>query len=65
MFEKIIVTPFFLSRHRAAPPAGERELLFPDAEPAQILRRGVLDCEPEVSVCVFVLIPPNSLRSLE
>jgi tetratricopeptide (TPR) repeat protein len=40
-------------------------VLFPDAEPAQILRRGILDCEPEVSVCMFVLIPPDYVRSLE
>jgi hypothetical protein len=41
------------------------KVLFTDAEPAQILRRGVLDCEPEVSVCMFVLIPPDYVRSLE
>jgi hypothetical protein len=45
--------------------ASKYNVSFPDAEPAQILRRGVLDCEPEVSLCMFVLIPPNSVRSLE
>ncbi len=45
--------------------AAKYNVSFPDGEPAQILRRGVLDCEPEVSVCMFVLIPPDSVRSLE
>jgi len=45
--------------------AAKYNVSFPDSEPAQILRRGVLDCEPEVSVCMFVLIPPTSVRSLE
>lgn len=45
--------------------AAKYNVSFPDGEPAQILRRGVLDCEPAVSVCMFVLIPPESVRSLE
>ncbi|MGA9481974.1 MAG: tetratricopeptide repeat protein, partial [Candidatus Acidiferrales bacterium] len=45
--------------------AAKYNVSFPDSEPAQILRRGVLDCEPEVPVCMFVLIPPDSVRSLE
>ncbi len=45
--------------------AAKYNVSFPDGEPAQILRRGVLDCEPEVSVCMFVLIPPDSVHSLE
>jgi tetratricopeptide (TPR) repeat protein/transglutaminase-like putative cysteine protease len=38
---------------------------FPDDAPAQILRRGILDCEPELPQCMFVLIPPNSVRSVK
>ena len=35
---------------------------FPDSGDTQILRRGILDCEPELSGCVFVLIPPTSVQ---
>ncbi|MGH9748163.1 MAG: DUF3857 domain-containing protein [Candidatus Acidiferrales bacterium] len=35
---------------------------FPNGAEAQILRRGILDCEPELSYCVFVLIPPASVQ---
>ena len=45
--------------------AAKFDILFPDGNPTQILRRGVLDCEPELSGCVFVLIPPNSVRSVD
>jgi tetratricopeptide (TPR) repeat protein len=38
---------------------------FPDDHAAQIVRRGVLDCEPEVSDCVFVLIPPDLVHSAQ
>lgn len=37
---------------------------FPDAGPAQIVRRGVLDCEPELTGCMFVLIPPHSVHAV-
>ena len=37
-------------------------VLFPDPAEAQILRRGILDCEPELPGCVFVLIPPSSVQ---
>ena len=37
-------------------------VLFPDAAETQILRRGILDCEPELPGCVFVLIPPSSVQ---
>ncbi len=39
--------------------------VFPDDHPAQILRRGVLDCEPEVPGCMLVLIPPGSVHSIK
>lgn len=35
---------------------------FPDSAETQILRRGILDCEPELTGCVFVLIPPSSVQ---
>jgi tetratricopeptide (TPR) repeat protein len=38
--------------------------VFPSDHPAQIIRRGVLDCEPEVPGCVFVLFPPNEVHSV-
>jgi Tetratricopeptide repeat len=37
-------------------------VLFPDPAETQILRRGILDCEPELPGCVFVLIPPSSVQ---
>jgi tetratricopeptide (TPR) repeat protein len=39
--------------------------VFPSDHPAQIIRRGVLDCEPEVAGCVFVLFPPNDVHSVD
>jgi tetratricopeptide (TPR) repeat protein len=44
--------------------AAQIDAVFPDDHPARILRRGVLDCEPEVPGCVFVLFPPNDVRSV-
>jgi tetratricopeptide (TPR) repeat protein len=37
---------------------------FPDDNDVQILRRGVLDCEPELPGCQFVVFPPNTVRSV-
>jgi tetratricopeptide (TPR) repeat protein/transglutaminase-like putative cysteine protease len=37
---------------------------FPTEGSAQILRRGILDCEPELPGCLFVFIPPDSVQSL-
>jgi tetratricopeptide (TPR) repeat protein len=37
-------------------------ILFPDTAETQILQRGILDCEPELPGCVFVLIPPSSVQ---
>lgn len=45
--------------------AAKFNVSFPDSEPAQILRRGILDCEPELPGCMFVLIPTGQVRSLE
>ena len=44
--------------------AAKISAVFPSDHPAQIIRRGVLDCEPEVPGCVFVLFPPNDVRSV-
>ena len=38
--------------------------VFPSDHPAQIIRRGVLDCEPEVAGCVFVLFPLADVHSV-
>ena len=45
--------------------AANVNILFPDDHPAQILRRGVLDCEPEIPGCVFAFIPPTSVTSVK
>ncbi len=45
--------------------AAKFDVPFPDDNPTQILRRGILDCEPELPGCVFVLIPPNDVRSIK
>jgi tetratricopeptide (TPR) repeat protein len=37
------------------------EAVFPDANPTQIFRRGILDCEPELTGCIFVLYPPDQV----
>lgn len=34
-------------------------LSFPDEGPAQIVRRGILDCEPELPHCSFAMYPLN------
>jgi tetratricopeptide (TPR) repeat protein/transglutaminase-like putative cysteine protease len=37
---------------------------FPKGSSAHILRRGILDCEPETQ-CLFVLLPPESVQSIK
>ncbi len=37
--------------------AAKFETLFPDQGPVQILRRGILDCEPELKQCSFAMYP--------
>jgi tetratricopeptide (TPR) repeat protein len=44
--------------------AAKISAVFPDDHPARIIRRGVLDCEPEVAGCVFVLFPPADVHSV-
>jgi hypothetical protein len=41
------------------------EVPFPENADVQIVRRGILDCEPELPGCVFVLIPSRSVRSVK
>jgi tetratricopeptide (TPR) repeat protein len=38
---------------------------FPTEGSAQILRRGILDCEPQLPRCLFVFIPPDSVQSVK
>jgi tetratricopeptide (TPR) repeat protein/transglutaminase-like putative cysteine protease len=45
--------------------AAKFDVLFPEAGDIQIVRRGILDCEPELPGCVFVLIPPNFVHSVK
>jgi tetratricopeptide (TPR) repeat protein len=44
--------------------AAKFDVPFPGQGPVQILRRGVLDCEPVLPNCLFVLIPPGDVRSV-
>jgi hypothetical protein len=41
------------------------QISFPEDADVQIIRRGILDCEPELPGCVFVLIPPRSVHSVK
>ena len=44
---------------------GKFEAQFPDDnDDVRILRRGILDCEPELAGCQFVAIPANSVHSV-
>jgi hypothetical protein len=45
--------------------AAKFQVPFPEDGDAQIIRRGILDCEPELPGCVFALIPLNSVRSVK
>ena len=45
--------------------AAKVDAIFPDDHPAQILHRGILDCEPEVPGCMFVMIPPGSVHAIK
>jgi len=45
--------------------AAKFNVSFPDQGPEQIIRRGVLDCEPELPNCLFVLIPPELVQSVQ
>ncbi len=45
--------------------AAKFTVIFPEDGPVQILRRGVLDCEPELPGCMFVLFPPSSVHSVK
>ena len=37
---------------------------FPDAQPVKLVRRGILDCPVTGNSCQFVLLPPESVNSL-
>jgi tetratricopeptide (TPR) repeat protein len=39
--------------------------VFPDATPTQIVRRGILSCSRQTHECVFVMILPEDVRSVE
>jgi tetratricopeptide (TPR) repeat protein len=60
----------FLNEQDAVPGAKDAlksakfDVPFPDEEPVQILRRGILDCEPEIPECTIALIPPGDVRSV-
>ncbi|HEY6443288.1 MAG TPA: DUF3857 domain-containing protein [Candidatus Acidoferrales bacterium] len=44
--------------------AAKFEMSFPDDGPVKILRRGFIDCEPELTECTIALIPPPEVRSV-
>lgn len=41
------------------------DIVFPDDHPTKILRRAVLDCEPEIPGCILVFVPPFSVTSAQ
>ncbi|HEY6905509.1 MAG TPA: DUF3857 domain-containing protein [Candidatus Acidoferrales bacterium] len=40
------------------------EVPFPDDGPVQVLRRGFIDCEPELQECTIALIPPADVHAV-
>ena len=38
------------------------DIPFPDEGPVQILRQGILDCEPEILDCTVAFIPTNAMH---
>jgi hypothetical protein len=44
--------------------AAHYDVTFPDDRPAKILRRGILDCPASGSSCHFILLPPESVTSV-
>ncbi|HEU4432859.1 MAG TPA: DUF3857 domain-containing protein [Pyrinomonadaceae bacterium] len=40
-------------------------LVFPDATPTKIVRRGALRCEPKPGVCTFTMISPDMILSVD
>ncbi len=45
--------------------AAKFDVPFPTEGSAKIIRRGILDCEPELPGCLFVFIPPDSVQSVK
>jgi len=41
------------------------QLVFPDASPTKIVRRGALLCLPKPGVCTFTMISPDLIRSVD
>lgn len=41
------------------------DIVFPDDHPTKILRRAILDCEPEIPGCTLVFVPPFSVTSVQ
>ena len=41
------------------------QLVFPDASPTKIVRRGALLCLPKPGVCTFTMISPDLVRSVD
>jgi hypothetical protein len=66
-----VVDVKFISGSQELSEAGKKladakfQISFPEDKDVQIVRRGILDCEPELPNCVFVLIPPSSVRSVK
>ncbi len=44
--------------------AAHYDVAFPDDHPAKIVRRGILDCPATGTSCQFVLLPPESVGSV-
>ena len=41
------------------------QLVFPDASPTKIVRRGALLCVPKPGVCTFTMVSPDLIRSVD
>jgi hypothetical protein len=40
-------------------------LVFPDASPTKIVRRGVLACQPKPGACTFTMMSPDLITSVD
>ena len=44
--------------------SGHYDFAFPDNRPVKLVRRGILDCGATATNCEFVLLPPESVNSV-
>jgi hypothetical protein len=39
--------------------------MFPDSTPVKVLRRGILSCSTATGSCMFVLVLPDDVRTVD